>query len=228
MKVKQILFILAFLFAGTISIITPAEAVILMPDVDGDITDFEKDGIVDNISQGGSLFILNQAAFGLYGGTEIRGILEFDISGLSGPVSSSVLDLETYYFLNPNGFPLTLGFYSYTGDGAISGSDYGAGTLIDLYDYNGESNILLDVSVPLQSFIDNGENFMGFNLRMESVPALGTTTPNILALNSLEYPLEQPRPGFLNVGSRAVPEPASLFLIGAGLMGLVSGRKRKI
>lgn len=227
MKVKQILFILAFLFAETILIIMPAEAVILIPDVDGYLMDLGKDGIVDLTFQAGPV-TAEQLLGGPNNGIESRGVLEFDISGLINSISSASLNLDVLSNHSTVGYPLTLGLYSYAGDGLISGSDYGAGTLIDLYDYNGESNVQIDVSAPLQSLINNSENFMGFNLRMETLPALGTTAPNMLAFNSLEYPLEQPRPAFLNVESSAVPEPASLFLIGAGLIGLVSGRRKKV
>lgn len=224
MKVKQILFILAFLFAGTVSMITPAEAVVLMPDADGYLVDYWRDGTIDYISETSYVDILNQRVSPSFSAEE-QGILEFDISGLSGPVSSAFLDLDIMYSLIPSGYPATLGFYSYAGDGAISGSDHGMGTLINLYDYNGEPNIQMDVTAPLQNLVNDNENFMGFNLRMETAPALGVTAPNVITFNSLEYP----RSALLNiVESNVVPEPGTLFLIGAGLMGLVSGRKRKI
>src|SRR3990172_5391157 len=113
MNVKQILFILVFCFAGTISIIAPVEAVILTPNVDGELRDFGKDGIVDVVFQAGPVSVLNQAA------GEYQGILEFDISGLSNSISSASLDLGVYSSYAPTGYPLTLGLYSYAGDGVI-------------------------------------------------------------------------------------------------------------
>jgi len=77
------------------------------------------DGIVElgvEVVDGSVVQVVNVPQF------EDRGIIEFNISNLSGPVSKAKLRLSVYASTGP--FPFAIGVFAYPGDGVLSVEDW--------------------------------------------------------------------------------------------------------
>jgi hypothetical protein len=144
--------------------------------VDGSVRDGHtiEDGVLDN----SVVQVLNVPTF------EDRGIIEFDISSLSGPISAAKLKLSVFASNGP--YPFTIDAFAYQGDGVLAADDWDRGSLFTAFEYIGEPAVTLDVTVPLQDLISAGATFAGFNFRF-SVPSSIDLNGPFVAFNSLEY-----------------------------------------
>jgi hypothetical protein len=115
---------------------------------------------------------------------EDRGIIEFNISNILGPVSEAKLKLSVYASMGP--FPFPIGVFAYPGDGALTVDDWDRGTPFTSFEYAGEPTVTLDVTAPLQALASSGATFAGFNFRF-SVPSTITQNGPFVAFNSMEY-----------------------------------------
>ncbi len=212
---KKILLIVAILIL-VLYCERPAQATILFPNADATIFDFgPKDGIPDFINHSGL------QAFNVPFGDD-RALLEFNLSSLSGTnISSAILDLDVADTLGP--YPMTLGIYTYSGDGIINNDDFGAGSLWTTYNYNGENNVLLDLTGAISNQVNASQTYAGINIRGQNVSAL-SNAPYVAFHNT-----DNPRAALLRINeTSSVPEPTSLllFLSGAGLIYLSRKNKR--
>jgi hypothetical protein len=145
---------------------------------------------------GGNYSYLNVDAGG---GEDIRGIAEFSLSAITGPVSSATLSV------NPYGLPiygLGIDVYAYpSNDGTVTFSDYSAGTFIGHWNIPDTlgfgQDTFFDVTPFLRSLTSpNAAPYVGFTLR----------TPNGgYQFSSLEY--NYGHPAQLTV---TIPEPSAL------------------
>jgi hypothetical protein len=117
-------------------------------------------------------------------GMEDRGIIEFDISGLSGPVFKSVLRLEVYAATGP--YPFSIDVFAYSGDGVLAIDDWNRGTLLTSFQYAGEEIVLLDVTSAIRSLVASGASYAGFNFQF-SVPSQIPLNGPFVAFRSREY-----------------------------------------
>ena len=139
------------------------------------------DGIVrdgNDVLEGSAVQVLHVPQF------EDRGIIEFNISNLSGPVSKAKLRLRVYASTGP--FPFAIGVFAYPGDGVLSVEDWGRGSMFTSFQYAGEATVTLDVTAPLQTLVASGATFAGFNFRF-SVPSPITLNGPSVGFNSVEY-----------------------------------------
>jgi hypothetical protein len=148
----------------------------LTPVADGSVRDGRtiEDGVLDN----SVVQVLNVPVF------EDRGIIEFDISSLSGPIWEAKLKLSVYASNGP--YPFTIGATAYQGDGVLAANDWNLGRLFTSFQYSGEPAVTLDVTAPLQALISSGATFAGFNFRF-SVPSSIDLNGPFVAFNSREY-----------------------------------------
>ncbi len=208
-SVKLFLLVLTFFLTQNS---TPAHALLLSPSADATIFDFDpKDGVPNFINHAGS-----QAFNGPFG--ESRALLEFDLSSLSGSISSAILDLDVVAELGP--YPMTLSVYAYSGDGFITNPDFGAGDFLYNYDYQGESNVLLDLTSRINDYVGTGTSFAGINIRGTNVSTINNA-PYVAFHNT-----DDPRSALLriNENANAVPEPSTFCLIGLWGVGMAGYR----
>jgi hypothetical protein len=148
-----------------------ATVISLVPAVDGIVRD-GRDELEGSVVQ-----VLHVPQF------EDRGIIEFDISNLSGPVSNAKLKLSVFASMGP--FPFAIGAFTYPGDGVLLVDDWDRGTLFTTFQYAGETTVTLDVTSVLQPLVASGVAFAGFNFRF-LVPSSISLNGPFVAFNSIE------------------------------------------
>ena len=182
------------------------------PTVDGSVRDALPsggDGIPDNVIGNSIVQAAHSPIF------EDRGILEFDISSLSGPVPTIMLQLNRFGANGP--FPFTVDVFTYAGDGLMTLADFNAGTLFTSFDYSGEPVVILDVTLPIANLVASSESFAGFNLQFAVPSAIQTNGP-FVAFNSLEFP---------PAAALIIPEPSTLTLTTLVLLTLLAHSHRR-
>ena len=158
----------------------------LSPVVDGVVRDglySPKDGIADVIMANVVVQVLDVERESLP--FEDKGILEFDVSTLSGPIISATLDLSVYSSNGP--YPFNVDVFTYTGDGILSLNDFNTGTLFHTFEYSGDETVQLDVTPFIKSIVSSGDQYVGFNFQFAEPSTIPMNGP-FVAFNSLEYP----------------------------------------
>jgi len=158
----------------------------VLPVVDGVVRDglhSPKDGIADVIMANSVVQVLDVERDSLP--FEDRGILEFDVSTLSGPITSATLDLSVFSSNGP--YPFKVDVFTYTGDGILSLNDFNSGTLFHTFEYSGDETVQLDVTPFIKSIVSSGDQYAGFNLQFAEPSTIPMNGP-FVAFNSLEFP----------------------------------------
>lgn len=154
---------------------------IIAPSVEGTIEEYllgNNDGLPDQLIPG-----TVQVHYGPY--FQHRGILEFDISSLSQPVSRADLELPVYESTGP--YPLTINVMVYVGDGSLRLSDYLGGTPVSSFSYAGGPHQTLDVTAAVNSLVEAGASFAGFVFRID-VPSPIELNGPFVAFRSVAFP----------------------------------------
>jgi len=181
MRTREILRSMAFVAVTLLLCSTAPDATASTrePVVDGIIRDGgpfgAKDGIPDVVLDGSVVQTLHVPSF------EDRGIIEFNLSGLSQPILNVELVLPVF---SSNPFPFTIDVFGYAGDGALTLSDWAQGSLLTSFLYSGEQVVTLDVTSFISSAVAAGDAFAGFNFRFAGPPNIGP----FVAFHSLEFP----------------------------------------
>jgi hypothetical protein len=138
----------------------------------GVVRDANHDGVGDAILPSSPLQSINGFA------VETRAVLEFGIGQFSQPVGHAELNLVLD---NAGPVPLNVGAYSYAGDGAVTVSDFAAGSLAAAFTCvnpgSGQADLVtsfecllgrqitVDVTAALNSLIASHAAYAGFNFR---------------------------------------------------------------
>lgn len=182
-----------------------ASTLTLTPVVEGFIRDIPKDGIGDF----STVAWLRHGNFTGYW-AEDRGIVEFDLRGLGLVRRAHLVARENFNSIRE---PVALSLHAYRGDGILSLTDFAEGTPLGETVHELGGRLELDATDFVNEAISLRYDFIGFNLRQDSVTMAGV----------VEY-----EPSYLEIipGSSAVPEPGSIWLMGAAVVGLYRLRKR--
>jgi hypothetical protein len=105
---------------------------------------------------------LNDAPF------EDRGIIEYDLSSITGTVESATLNLNVQGVAP--GFPQDFDVYLYSGDGAVTLSDFSAGTLSNTATATDFGNLPVSLDASAVNNMLSSGDWLGINLRVDPVP----------------------------------------------------------
>ncbi len=174
-----------------------------MPVFEGNVRDIPADGTGDFLYlasfQHGNLTALN---------AEDRGIVEFDARSLGG-LQSVWLSAAPQF--NSIDVPVVLSLYGYRGDGVLSLTDFTLGTRLFSFVHQPGDALMLDVSAYMNFAIASGYEFVGFNLRQETVTSVGISLYQSVVLNV--SPVPEPRASWLFalalIAGVAIKRPAS-------------------
>ena len=183
-----------------------AASVTLSPVSLGTAEDQNKDGTFDTMS--GGLEASSTGANETY-----RGLLEFDLSAVSGNVTSATLSLWTTFVGGVYGAP-AVEVHGYAGNGVVELSDAVVDNLITTVTVPG-SSVLLNVNVT--PFVQTLPTYAGFMLRQVD------ETIDIHA----GFGFIDPQIPTLTINYSPVPIPPALYLFGSGLLGLAGMARRK-
>ena len=187
----------------------PASAVqvILNPVAFGTAVDLNKDGVFDNINQ-----TLEAASTG--NNETFRGLLEFDLSAVSGTVTSAALHLRTGSIQYEGGALVEVDFHGYSGDGVIETSDALVDNLVAAVQTESPG---VDLSIGVTSFLQTLPAYAGFMLRLTD-----ETVDEAQA-----FVIDPPYIPSLVVNYSPVPIPPALYLFGSGLLGMIGTARKK-
>jgi hypothetical protein len=147
--------------------------------VDGSATDgvglANKDGAADVVYTNGVIEVLH--ADGPLLQWESRGLWEFDLEPVDVDINEAVLALAVDDDNGP--FPFHLAVYGYVGDGAITASDFAAGTLLGTLSYDPAQAIGIDVTTFIQARLASGDRWAGFTIRFSPASAIDANGPSV-------------------------------------------------
>ena len=145
--------------------------------------------------------------------TEDRTLLEFDVSGLSGIVPTTTLNLPLED-IDQGGAVGTIDVSTFFGNGTITASDFNSGIFFGSVSQNVTRDTQhLDVTAAVQAAVTAGQQFLGIRL--------STTTDDRFDLG--EFAADGPLP---DPTLTVVPEPAGAALAGIALFSVISLRAR--
>jgi hypothetical protein len=161
---------------------TISKATFISPTVDGSVRDgleAPKDDTPDTVLDNSVVQALDVPQF------EDRGIIEFSLSEFSERIANAQLVLPVFRSNGP--FPFRIDVFTYTGDGALTLSDWDQGSLFASFSYSGESIVTLDVTSFIRSARAAGHAFAGFNFQF-AVPSSISLNGPFVAFHSLDFP----------------------------------------
>lgn len=145
--------------------------------VDGSATDgvglASKDGAADAVATSGVIEVAH--AVGPLLQWESRGMWEFDLEAVNVAINQAVFALAVDGDRGP--FPFDLAVYGYVGDGAITASDFAAGTQLGTLSYDQATAIGIDVTAFIQERLADGDRWAGFTIHFSPPSAIDTNGP---------------------------------------------------
>ncbi|MDA0662887.1 MAG: PEP-CTERM sorting domain-containing protein [Proteobacteria bacterium] len=155
-----------------------------------------------------------------------QGVIEFSIAGLSGPVSSAVLqvfDLGGATSLSATG---VVDVFGYTGDGALSfAGDLNAGGTTSIGSFNFVDGQVAAFEVDVTAFVNTligSVDFIGFNLRVGSFEFVDLQGQNGSPNTNPQLVLTAD-----NGNGDPISEPGTLALLGVGMLGVCAAVRRR-
>jgi len=141
---------------------------------------------------------------------EDRGIVEFDVRGVGTVRQAHLLAVEWYDTI---GESIALSLYGYRGDGTLTLADFAAGTHLIAGFHVPGAGLDLDVTAFVNEAIVRGYEFIGLNLRQDSMTMAG---------------IVQYRPSHLEIidDTSSIPEPSPVWLMGLSAVALRRLRRR--
>ena len=141
---------------------------------------------VDGIVEDGLTVVDNSIVQALHVPSfEDRGIMEFDLRRVTGPVLKATLVLPVYASTGP--YPFRIDVHGYRGNGRLDVEDWARGASISSFSYAGEPVVRLDVTVKVRGMLSTGANYAGFVFRFAEPSDIPLNGP-FVAFRSLEYP----------------------------------------
>src|SRR5262249_38381485 len=144
-------------------------------------------------------------------GAEDRTVLEFDLRGLAGLVSSAVLDVPLRN-LDP-GRSGVIDLFTFPGSGTVTPDLFGAGTFFSNFVNNQTGVEHIDVTAAVLAAQEAGHHFLGIRM--------STTTDTRWLLGQI---VGLPNP---TLNAEVIPEPSTLVLWGIGGLGLFGYWRRR-
>lgn len=220
---KAILVVTIMLLYGT------AHGAIIPTSTFGTVEDTNRDGIPDATRFDGNIArAINSTASNFF--QEYRAILEFELTGISAPVSTATLELNPIRTTNTP-VSTTLQLFGFSGNGVVDVSDFSAGILVASLPFFNETFKNVDITAFFNSLISSNASHAGFAIRV--------ATPNSSNLTHYDFAARCDPNGTCYGNEMAqivttvppppptgIPEPNILIVISIGLLGLGLIRKK--
>ena len=147
--------------------------------LDGYPTSAMKDGRGDLILSNSLLIVKNNESPINEYNVETRGIMEFDITPITGTLEEAYLELVTdgQEYMPRN---VSLVLCNYIGNGTFKIFDFNIGQPVDTVLYDLEWTVVFDVADALRAHIAAGDTCAGFNVRINPPTSQQTGAPAVL------------------------------------------------